>query len=192
MLYSAGAACVYLALAGALVLVPMNPTPAQIIPDTTLGAEGSLVSPGMEVGGEMANLIEGGAIRGGNLFHSFLDFNVDAGGRVYFANPAGIESILSRVTGGDPSNIFGTLGVDGGADLFLINPNGIVFGEMARLDIAGSFYASTAAAIPLGDGVYSATEPEQSQLLTVNPSVLFSNYLTEASGNVENRGALAA
>jgi filamentous hemagglutinin family protein len=177
---------------GALLFAMAQPTQAQITPDATLGSEGSQVLPGVEVRGDVADLIEGGATRGGNLFHSFEDFNVEAGGRVYFANPAGIESILSRVTGGDLSNIFGTLGVDGTADLFLLNPNGIVFGETAVLDIQGSFFATTAEAIPLGEGIYSATEPEQSSLLTINPSALVSTYLSDASGDIENRGALAA
>ena len=178
----------------ALVLAATLPLPAQaqITPDATLGDEASRMTPETLVQGDLADLIEGGAIRGGNLFHSFLEFNVDLGQRVYFANPVGIESILSRVTGGDPSSIFGTLGVDGAAALFLINPNGIVFGENASLDIQGSFYATTAAAIPLGEGVYSATAPEQSSLLTVDPSALFSSYLSDASGNIENRGQLAA
>jgi filamentous hemagglutinin family protein len=175
-----------------LALLGTAPAQGQITPDATLGSEGSQVLPGVEVRGDVADLIEGGATRGGNLFHSFEDFNVEAGGRVYFANPAGIDSILSRVTGGDPSNIFGTLGVDGTADLFLLNPNGIVFGETAVLDIQGSFFATTAEAIPLGEGIYSATEPEQSSLLTINPSALVSTYLSDASGDIENRGALAA
>ncbi|MGG6238397.1 filamentous hemagglutinin N-terminal domain-containing protein [Nodosilinea sp. AN01ver1] len=169
-----------------------TPAPAQVIPDATLGNEASTVTPNMPVRGSEADLIEGGALRGSNLFHSFLEFNVDAGHRLYFANPAGVESILSRITGGNPSAIFGTLGVDGAADLFLINPNGLVFGETATLDIQGSFYASTAEAIPIGDGVYSATAPEQSSLLTVNPSALFSTYLSETSGNIESRAPLAA
>jgi filamentous hemagglutinin family protein len=168
------------------------PVQAQITPDGTLGNETSTVTSDALVQGATADLIEGGAIRGGNLFHSFQDFNVGEGQRVYFANPNGIDSILSRITGDDSSNIFGTLGVDGGADLFLINPNGIVFGETAALDIEGSFYATTAEAISLGNGVYSATAPEQSNLVTVNPSALFSSYLSETSGDIENRGQLAA
>ncbi|WP_228037901.1 filamentous hemagglutinin N-terminal domain-containing protein [Nodosilinea sp. LEGE 06152] len=162
------------------------------MPDATLGNEASTVTPNVPVRGSEADLIEGGALRGSNLFHSFQEFNVDAGQRLYFANPAGVESILSRITGGNPSAIFGTLGVDGAADLFLINPNGLVFGETATLDIQGSFYASTGEAIPIGDGVYSATAPEQSTLLTVNPSALFSNYLSESSGNIVSRAPLAA
>ncbi|NJL48967.1 MAG: filamentous hemagglutinin N-terminal domain-containing protein [Leptolyngbyaceae cyanobacterium SM2_5_2] len=179
-------------ISGSALLLATLPAQAQLIPDTTLGPDASLVTPGVALPSGVAELIEGGAIRGGNLFHSFLEFNIDEGQRVYFANPAGIESILSRVTGGNPSNIFGTLGVEGAADLFLINPNGLVFGENATLDIQGSFYGSTAEAIPLGDGVYSATAPEQSSLLTVDPSALFSSYLTDASGDIENRGQLAA
>ena len=182
----------FLALLFATTLGLESPAPAQLTPDGTLGGEASTVTPDALVQGDLTDLIEGGAIRGGNLFHSFLEFNVDLGQRVYFANPAGVESILSRVTGGDLSNIFGTLGVDGAADLFLINPNGIVFGENASLDIQGSFYATTAEAIPLGEGVYSATAPEQSSLLTVDPSALFSSYLSDASGDIENRGQLAA
>jgi filamentous hemagglutinin family protein len=178
-------------LALVLAALPL-PAQAQITPDATLGDEASRMTPETLVEGDLADLIEGGAIRGGNLFHSFLEFNVDLGQRVYFANPVGIESILSRVTGGDPSSIFGTLGVDGAADLFLINPNGIVFGENASLDIQGSFYATTAEAIPMGEGVYSATAPEQSSLLTVDPSALFSSYLSDVPGNIENRGQLAA
>jgi len=178
-------------ISGSALLLATLPVQAQLIPDATLGAESSLVTPGVAVRGDTADLIEGGAMRGGNLFHSFLEFNIDDGQRVYFANPIGIESILSRITGGNPSAIFGTLGVDGAADLFLLNPNGLVFGETVTLDIEGSFYASTAEAIPLGNGVYSATTPEQSGLLTVNPSALISTYLSDASGDIENRGQLA-
>ncbi|MBE9066559.1 filamentous hemagglutinin N-terminal domain-containing protein, partial [Leptolyngbya cf. ectocarpi LEGE 11479] len=165
---------------------------AQITPDGTLGGELSTVTEGAMVRGDLADLIEGGAVRGSNLFHSFLEFNVGEGQRVYFASPVGIESILNRVTGDAPSNIFGILGVDGSADLFLLNPNGLVFGENAALDIEGSFYGTTGSAIELGNGVFSAVAPEQSRLLTVNPSVQLENYLTAASGNIENRGQLAA
>ncbi|MEL6846641.1 MAG: filamentous hemagglutinin N-terminal domain-containing protein, partial [Bacteroidota bacterium] len=48
--------------------------------------------------------------------------------------------------------ILGTLGVDGPANLFFLNPKGIVFGEDASLDIAGSFLATTAGAIAFQDG----------------------------------------
>ncbi|MGF1524568.1 MAG: filamentous hemagglutinin N-terminal domain-containing protein [Leptolyngbyaceae cyanobacterium] len=181
-----------LALSGAIAVGSVLPVGAQITPDDTLGNEGSLVTPDVEVQGDLADLIEGGAQRGSNLFHSFVEFNVGEGQRVYFANPDGVESILSRITGSTPSNIFGTLGVDGTASLFLLNPNGIVFEETASLDVNGSFYATTAEAVGLGDAVFSATEPAQSTLLAIDPSIVFTNYLTDASGNIVNRGELIA
>ncbi|EGJ28693.1 MULTISPECIES: filamentous hemagglutinin N-terminal domain-containing protein [Moorena] len=164
---------------------------AQITPDTTLpAAERSLFHQSSgQVNGEIVDLIKGGSIRDINLFHSFLEFNVGDGQRVYFANPAGIENILSRVTGANPSNIFGTLGVDGGANLFLINPNGIFFGNNAKLDVSGSFVGTTADGIGFGNqGVFSASNPEPpSPLLTVNPNVFFFNQIP---GNITSQAKL--
>ncbi|MEO0536708.1 MAG: filamentous hemagglutinin N-terminal domain-containing protein [Cyanobacteria bacterium P01_A01_bin.123] len=157
-----------------------------VVPDDTLSAEGSVVTDIDTV----TQQIEGGATRGANLFHSFLEFNVGEDQQVYFANPTGIDTILSRVTGGNPSEILGRLGVLGDADLFLANPNGIVFGEHASLDVNGSFYATTAEAIPLGDGVFSAVESQNSSLLTVRPDAMFENYLTGSSGDITSEARL--
>ncbi|MEQ9236488.1 two-partner secretion domain-containing protein [Coleofasciculus sp. E2-BRE-01] len=153
-----------------LLFIPCNPVLAQITPDFTLGAEGSSILPdGVVIDGVTADLIQDGASRGSALFHSFLEFNINEGQRVYFANPAGIEAIFSRVTGTDPSDILGTLGVNGAADLFLINPNGILFGENAQLDIRGSFVGSTANGVVFENGtIFSATNPEAPPLLTIN------------------------
>ncbi|WP_424102751.1 filamentous hemagglutinin N-terminal domain-containing protein [Moorena producens] len=141
----------------------------QITPDNTLGNERSVVTPNVNINGALADLIEGGAIRESNLFHSFQDFNVAEFGRVYFGLPAGIQNILSRVTGTNVSNIFGTLGVLGNANLFLINPNGIVFGPNSRLELGGSFFGSTADSVLFDDGtVFSAKNPNEKPLLTIN------------------------
>jgi len=161
---------------------------AQITPDTTLGAENSLVTP--------TNInslrIDGGATRGKNLFHSFSQFNVTDGGRVYFANPAGIDNILTRVTGNSASNILGTLGVLGNANLFLLNPNGIIFGQNARLDIAGSFFASTANSLVFSNGFqFSTTNPTAPPLLTINVPVGL-QFGTNRSGAIVNNANLAA
>ena len=107
-------------------------------------------------------------------------------------NPnAAIENILTRVTGTNPSEIFGTLSVDGDANLWLMNPNGIVFGENASLDISGSFYATTADAISLGEeAVFSAVDPQSSSLLAIDPGVSFLSYLNSNSGDITNNAAL--
>ena len=57
------------------------PSSAQVIPDNTLGAESSVVN----LRDETSDRIDGGALRGQNLFHSFQEFNVDAERGVYFS-----------------------------------------------------------------------------------------------------------
>ena len=152
---------------------------AQVIPDTTLGNENSVVTPNVNVQGLPASLIEGGANRGTNLFHSFSEFNIGDLERVYFANPTGIERIFSRVTGNNISNIDGVLGLLGNADLFFLNPNGIIFGQNASLDINGSFIGSTADSLVFGDEfTFSASNPTKvPPLLTVNiiPGLQYGN-----------------
>ncbi|MFB2895405.1 filamentous hemagglutinin N-terminal domain-containing protein [Aerosakkonemataceae cyanobacterium BLCC-F50] len=149
---------------------------AQIVPDNTLGAESSVVTPNININNIPSDKIDGGAIRGANLFHSFSQFNIGEGRGAYFTNPVGILNILTRVTGTNRSEILGRLGVLGNANLFLINPNGIVFGSNASLDVQGSFLATTANAVKLGDaGLFSATQPATSNLLAVSPSALWFN-----------------
>ncbi len=163
---------------------------AQITPDNTLGAESSFVTQNIEFDNRTVNLIQGGALRDKNLFHSFLDFNIDAGKNVYFDNPAAIQSIFSRVTGNNVSEIFGTLGVAGNADLFLLNPNGILFGENATLDVAGSFLATTAEKFDFGDDLeFSAINPQTAPLLTVTlePGLQAG---VPTLGNIVNEGTL--
>ncbi|MFP4104201.1 two-partner secretion domain-containing protein [Coleofasciculus sp.] len=161
---------------------------AQIIPDETWGAEKSVVTPN----GTLDFLIEAGARRDSNLFHSFEQFDITEGGSVYFDSPQGIENIFSRVRGNDASDILGTLGVNGGANLFFINPNGIIFGENASLNVQGSFVATTANGIQFGEqGFFSTTQSEApSPLLTVNPSAFLFNQITPRT--IESRSVAFA
>ena len=180
------------AIFGVLSIGVSDRVNAQIVPDRTLGAESSVVTPDVNIRGIQGDRIDGGATRGANLFHSFSDFNVGQGRGVYFANPAGIENILTRVTGNNASNILGRLGVLGGANLFLLNPNGIVFGQNASLDIQGSFLATTAGRIQLGDsGYFSAAEPQTSSLLSVSPGALFFNAVANQPTSIINQGILS-
>ncbi|OWY64195.1 hypothetical protein B7486_48615 [cyanobacterium TDX16] len=161
---------------GVALACTVDSASAQITPDNTMGGENSTVTSTDEV-----DAINGGATRGANLFHSFQEFNVNEGRAAVFTNPNGIENILTRVTGANPSNILGTLGVAGNANLFLLNPNGIIFGANARLNVGGSFVATTANAVGFDDrGVFSATNPNTPGLLTVNPSAFFFNQIATA------------
>lgn len=116
---------------------------AQIVPDATVGTN---VTPSV-INGVLIDKINGGAIRGSNLFHSFDTFNIYSGKGAYFTNPDGVNNIFTRVTGNSPSTINGVLGVLGNANLFFLNPNGIIFDANARLDLNGSFLATTASSI---------------------------------------------
>ncbi len=104
-----------------------------------------------------------GVRRGGNLFHSFPDFNIGAGGRTTFTQTQSgtISSIFARVTGNTRSQIDGTLrSTISGASLYLLNSNGITFGPGARLDLKGSFSVSTADYLTFSDGItFSKTTP---------------------------------
>lgn len=144
---------------------------AQVIPDSSLAAESSVVAPG-PINGQPTELIGGGATRGENLFHSFESFSVPAGQSIYFIDPASITRIFSRVTGKLPSDIQGHLGVLGGADLFFVNSNGIVFGPDAQLELGGgSFIASTANNIKFADGIELSTSPSTNRPPLLSNSV---------------------
>ena len=174
VLYQLGMA-LPLAIATIVGFTENNPVFAQLTPDNTLGAEGSIVTTQ-----QLVDLIRGGAIRDSALFHSFDEFNVGDGRSVFFdlQNNTDILNIFTRVTGGNVSNILGTLGVLqdalnsdvlGNANLFLLNPNGITFGQNASLQLNGSFFATTADGFGFDNFTFSASgEEAPPPLLTIS------------------------
>jgi filamentous hemagglutinin family protein len=135
---------------------------AEVVLDGTLGPAGALPGPNYQIEAHL------GQQYGSNLFHSFRDFNLEATESATFAGPAGINNVISRVTGGHASFIDGHLQSKiPQADVYFINPAGVNFGAHARLNVQGSFYASTADYLRLQDGgEFNAQQPTQS-LLTV-------------------------
>lgn len=113
-----------------------------------------------------------GSGSGANVFHSFSEFNVGSGQTVTFDRLSDVNNIFTRVTGLADSNIEGTLGVNGPANLFLLNPNGILFGNNAKLNIQGSFLATTAQSFIFNNGQFSAAQTREiPSLLTISTPI---------------------
>ena len=120
---------------------------AQVATDGTVGPRVELGGPEFDIGAEL------GRQAGRNLFHSFERFSLSAGESATFSGPDRIQNVISRVTGGERSDIDGTLRSEiAGADFYFINPAGVLFGPEASLDVTGSFHVSTADELRFRDG----------------------------------------
>ena len=134
--------------------------------------------------------ITGGTTAGGNLFQSFQQFGLTQGQTANFLASPAIQNILARVTGGDASVINGLLQVTGSnANLYLMNPAGIVFGAQARLNVAGSFTATTANGIGFGDRWLNALGTNDYSALTGSPDRVA--FTVAQPGAIVNAGTLA-
>ncbi|MEK7762470.1 MAG: filamentous hemagglutinin N-terminal domain-containing protein, partial [Nitrospirota bacterium] len=145
------------------------------------------------VGGSTQFNITGGTRAGANLFHSFGEFGVPANNIANFLNETpniATSNILGRVTGGNPSNIFGTIKTTdfGPANLYLMNPAGIVFGPNATLNVGGSVTFTTANNIRLADaGIFHADTASTSVLISA-PVEAF-GFLGSNSGAITVQGS---
>lgn len=111
---------------------------------------------------------------GNNLFHSFSEFSIETGKSATFTGPDAIENVISRVTGGDPSNIDGLLqSTINDANLYLLNPSGVLFGPNASLDVNGSFHVSTADYLRFEDGAKLYANLIETSVLSVSSPVAF-------------------
>ncbi len=158
-----------------------NSLNAEIVTDGTLGQQINLPGPDFQI---TSNL---GQQDGNNLFHSFQDFNLNSLESATFSGPNNIQNVISRVTGGNPSNINGLIrSTISNADMYFLNPYGIMFGESARLDVQGGFHASTADYLRLGEnGRFDARNPSNS-ILTVAPVEAFGFLAEPAPITIEN------
>lgn len=156
--------------------------------------------------------IQGGIQIDKNVFHSLQKFGLDNNQIADFVTNPGTKNVLGRITGGDASVINGLIKVTGSnANLYLMNPAGIIFGSGARLDVPGSFTATTANGIGFGDNWFNATgannyadligEPSSFAFTMKEPGTIFNSVnlavksgqnLTLLGGTVVSTGELSA
>ncbi len=156
---------------------------AEVVLDGSLGKSGSLTGPNYDITAELGTQV------GSNLFHSFQSLNLNSDETATFSGDASIHNVIGRVTGGAPSLINGTLRNSiPNADLYLVNPAGLIFGATAKLDVSGSFHASTADVINLNDGgTFSARLAQNNLLTTASPAAF--GFLNNTGAEIQLDGA---
>jgi filamentous hemagglutinin family protein len=145
-------------------------------PITSSGMNTQISAPNTLPSGQAQFDITGGTRPGGgtNIFHSFGNFNVPNQTIANFLNDSGMatSNILGRVTGGNISNIFGTIQTTGfgNANLFLMNPAGFLFGPNATVNVGGMVSFTSADYLRLEDNArFNAVPGLADALLTTAP-----------------------
>ena len=133
-----------------------------------------------------------------NTIINWQSFSIHAGEITRFIQQNGNSAVLNRITGQDPSKILGSLESNG--KVFLINPNGIVFGQGAKVDVNGlvvsslglsnedflagkrSFTAGATAGSVSNAGVIHAGKG--GQVLLIAPNVENTGIITAPNGEV--------
>jgi filamentous hemagglutinin family protein len=168
---------------------------AQTAPITSSGLNTQISSP-IPVGGKVQYDVTGGTRPDGglNLFHSFGEFGVPNNSIANFHNNSGLatSNILGRVTGGNISNIFGTIQTTdfGSANLFLMNPAGFLFGPNAAINVGGMMSITSADYLRLNDGKTFNAVPNLTgdALLTSSPVAAF-GFLGSNPGAITMEGS---
>ena len=143
-------------------------TLAQIRTDTSLGSVAqTLAGPSYIIPETL------GKRAGNNLFHSFQTFNVNNGESAAFSTAsAGIQNVISRVTGGAISRLDGPISLtaaSGAPNFYFINPAGISFGAGASIDVPGAFHVSTGNYLMFPDGNFYADTTTASTFSSADP-----------------------
>lgn len=129
---------------------------------------------------------------------NWQSFNIGAGEVTRFIQQNADSAVLNRVLGQDPTKILGALQSNG--KVFLINPNGILFGQGARVDVNGlvastlnisdadfqagrkRFQAGTVAGSVRNEGTIAA--PSGGQVFLIAPHVENTGIVTAPNGDV--------
>ncbi|SFG27136.1 filamentous hemagglutinin family N-terminal domain-containing protein [Duganella sp. CF458] len=77
-----------------------------------------------------------------NTIINWRSFSIGADELTRFVQQGAGSKVLNRITGQDPSRILGSLQSNG--QVYLLNPNGVLFGQGARIDVQGLVASSLA------------------------------------------------
>jgi filamentous hemagglutinin family protein len=131
---------------------------------------------------------------------NWQSFNIGAGEIARFIQQSSDSAVLNRIVGQDPSKILGALQSNG--KVFLINPNGILFGQGARVDVNGlvastlnisdadflagkkNFQAGANAAAGALRNEGAITTPAGGKVFLIAPNVENSGVITAPNGEI--------
>jgi filamentous hemagglutinin family protein len=133
-----------------------------------------------------------------NAIINWQAFSIGASETTRFVQQSSASSVLNRVTGIDPSIILGSLQSNG--QVLLLNPNGMLFGQGARIDVAGlvastlnlsnddylngslNFTGGALAGSIKNEG--AITTPGGGSVVLIAPDITNSGLITAPDGNV--------
>ena len=119
---------------------------------------------------------------------NWQSFDIGAGAAVDIIQPNIDAALLSRVVGGNPSEILGSLNANG--RLFLVNPNGILFGKDSTVDV----HALIASTLDIADSAFlsgniSFTGDSEAAVINLG-SINAESFAALIGGKVDNSGSI--
>src|SRR5690606_8508836 len=127
-----------------------------------------------------------------NVSINWDSFDVAAQERVNFNQPSSDAVALNRILTQDPSLILGSITANG--RVFLLNPNGMIFGQSARVNV-GSLVASSLDVADADDGRYAFSSGGAKRGDVVNQGQLIAadgGSITLLGESVRNAGLIVA
>ncbi|WP_457425020.1 two-partner secretion domain-containing protein, partial [Roseateles sp. P5_E7] len=146
--------------------------------------------------GQASAQTQGGVLTVTNSANAILNwqsFSIGAQNAVRFVQPSTSSQVLNRVTGNDPSAILGSLSSNG--RVWLLNPNGVLFGQGARVDVAGLVTSTLNIANEdwlAGRYVLGGAEPAAGIVNQGEIRTSLGGRVALVGGSVENQGLIEA
>ena len=157
-------------LLGAALALPLSAFAQAPLPPGALPTGGQVIA-GQAAIGQSGSQMTVSQASDKAILH-WTGFDIGSQASVAFQQPSASAVALNRVLAGDASRIEGRLSANG--QVWLVNPNGVVFGQGARVDVGG---------------LVTSTLDTTNEDFLAGRSVFHRNG---ATGRIENRGTLTA